>query len=55
MRYKETKGHLPFVSSKVVGDHGVANISHSSRSSDLESKDAHQPVESVNAIPERTI
>lgn len=55
MRFKETKGHLPFMKAK-AGSDAHERLSHSpARSSDLESKDADKPLDSVKPVPERTV
>ena len=55
MRYKETKGRLPFVKAKSDATHGVEHTSHSSGSSDIEGKKNSEPMESVKVVPERTV
>lgn len=55
MRYKETKGQLPFVKPKVIGT-DIEHVRDSSQSSVLRnSKEAQKPVEAVQVLPSRNV
>lgn len=50
MRFKETKGHLPFMKAK-VHDRPVEHLSHSPSSSDHDGKSAEKASEAVKVMP----
>lgn len=54
MRFKETKGHLPFMKAK-VHESNVDHLGHSPSSSDHESKGAEKPSEDVKVVPARDV
>jgi hypothetical protein len=55
MRYRETTGQSSIGKGNGNTEHGVEHNTHSSGSSDIESKKATQAVDTVKSVPERTI